>query len=129
MSSPKLSLRLLEGRFSVCCLPDGEAVPSWVMSTAGFSSVTRTAEELSIVCPQDAVPEGIRCETGFRALQVAGPLDFGLTGILASLATPLAEAGISIFALSTYDTDYVFVREASLPSAIQALTAAGHQIT
>jgi uncharacterized protein len=70
----------------------------------------------------------VECERGWRALVVRGPLDFALTGVLASLATPLAEAGVSIFALSTYDTDYVLVREAQLRDAVAALAAAGNDV-
>ena len=94
-----------------------------------MASVTRTAAELSIVAPSAAVPPEVRAERDWRALRVAGPLDFALTGILASLAAPLADAGVSIFALSTYDTDYVLVRHPQLDVALAALRAAGHTVT
>jgi hypothetical protein len=94
----------------------------------GFHSITRTAQELSIVCSESTVPKEVRSEAGFRALRVAGPLDFQLVGILLSLAQPLAEAGVSIFTLSTFDTDYVFVREEHLERARAALAAAGHDV-
>ena len=79
-------------------------------------------------CPEGQVPEGVKQETGWRAFKVAGPLDFSLTGILLSLADPLARAGVSIYAVSTYDTDYVFVKEQKLDQARQALLGAGHRI-
>jgi hypothetical protein len=90
--------------------------------------VTRTPDELSVVADEAAVPAGVRAERGWRALQVAGPLDFNLTGILASLAYPLARAGISLFAVSTFDTDYVLIKEDKLHDALAALQAAGHTL-
>jgi hypothetical protein len=91
-----------------------------------FWCVARTSEELSIVVEERSVPEGVRCERGWRGLKVAGPLDFGLTGILAAIAAPLAQAEISIFAVSTFDTDYVLVRQPRLEQAVAVLGAAGH---
>jgi len=120
-------LRLLPHRAAVCRLAADEAVPAW--ATAGpFSSVTRTPGELSVVCTGDLVPEGARCERGWRVFEVAGPLEFSLTGILAAIATPLAHAGVSIFAVSTFDTDYVLVKEENLAKAVDALRAAGHTV-
>jgi hypothetical protein len=89
--------------------------------------VTRTPSELSIVCREDAVPAGILANRGWRAIAVDGKLDFALTGILASLASPLAAAGVSIFAISTYDTDYVLVKQDTLERAIATLVGAGHR--
>ena len=123
-----LTLALIEGRFAVCRLAPGDEVPAWA-NGGSFTSVTRTRDELSVVCAEGAVPEGIRCEGGWRIFQTEGPLDFALTGILASVAVPLAEAGVSIFAVSTFDTDYVLVREENVPRAITALRAAGHQVS
>ena len=91
-------------------------------------SVTRTGDELSIVCPSDAVPDGADVQDGWRGLKVAGPLDFALTGVAAALTSPLAAAGISVLPLATYDTDYLFVREETLSGAIAALEAAGHTV-
>jgi hypothetical protein len=123
----QLTLVLLPGAFAVCGLDPNEAVPSW--ATRGtFVSVTRTPNELSVVCREEDVPEGVRCERGWRCLQVPGPLDFSLVGVLASLLTPLAEAGVSVFALSTFDTDYLLVREADLERAERALRTAGHEV-
>lgn len=127
MNRPRLDLILIQGRFAVCRLPPNAELPSW--AAGEFSSLTRTSDELSVVCAEDAVPKDIRCEAGWRILKVAGPLDFGLTGILLSIAGPLAEAGISIFALATYDTDYVMVKEQNLDRAIRALETAGHRVT
>jgi uncharacterized protein len=125
MAETKLTLSVLPDVLAVCRLASDSAVPGWAMAS-GFSSITRTADELSIVCPQKQIPSGVRHEGGWRCLKVEGPLDFALTGILASLAVPLGDAGISIFAISTYDTDYQLVRD--LDHAIAALTEFGHRI-
>ena len=123
-----MDLTLLPETFAICRLASGEALPTWAAGSAGLLSITRTAEELSIVCEAAAAPEGITASRGWRCLRVAGPLDFALTGVLAALAAPLAEAGVSIFAVSTYDTDYLLVREAQLESALAALEQSGQSI-
>jgi hypothetical protein len=123
----RLNLLLLKERLSVCRLAPAEAVPPWAGSGA-LTSVTRTDEELSVVCAEGAAPEGTDCESGWRALKIEGPLDFGLTGVLASVAGPLAEAGVSIFAISTFNTDYMLVKEERLEKAVAALAAAGHRV-
>ena len=84
-------------------------------------SISRTAEELSIVCPEDMAPEGAKVTGGWRAFKVQGPLDFSLTGVVATLTRPLAEARISVFTVATYDTDYLLVKQADLDAAQQAL--------
>lgn len=97
----------------------------------GLASLTATRGELSLVAPDAsaaALPAAARAERGWRALRVAGPLDFSLVGILAALAAPLAAAGVSIFALSTFDTDYLLVRDAAVGAALAALAAAGHDV-
>ena len=123
----QLKLRLLPALLAVCRLAPGEAVPAWAAGP-GLVSVTRTADELSIVAPQERVPEGITAQRDFRALRVAGPLDFSAVGVLASLVQPLAAAGVSIFSISTYDTDYILVRQSDLARAIAALESAGHTV-
>jgi hypothetical protein len=90
--------------------------------------VTRTAEEISIVCPVEHAPEDVFAEKPWRCFKVEGPLDFRLTGVLAALARALAEAGVSIFALATYDTDYLLIKEQDMSRAVLALTEEGHQI-
>ncbi len=127
MPAPSLTLSLLPDTFAVCRLAANAPLPGWALD-GPFYAVTRTGEELSLVCRQDQVPAGVICQPGWRALQVAGPLDFALTGVLASLAQPLAAAGISIFALSTFDTDYLLVPEATLEAAQTALCNAGHML-
>jgi hypothetical protein len=122
-----LTLELLLRQFSVCRLAADAAIPQW--GTRGvLSSVTRTADEVSIVCDSKNVPGEVMSENGFRCFKLAGPFPFAMTGVLASVLEPLAKAKISIFAVSTYDTDYVMVKEKSLAKAIKALRAAGHQV-
>lgn len=129
MTAEGLELRLLDGALAVARLDAGAAQPDWVTAGAGqLLAVVRTPNELSVVCRQGAVPLDVRAERGWRALEVAGPLEFALTGVLASLAVPLAAAGVPIFALSTFDTDYVLVREERLDDAVGALRDAGHEV-
>src|SRR5438045_1250270 len=99
-----LTLVPMTGTFAVCKLPPEVPLPDWVVR-GSFFSVTRTTDELSVVCDQDAVPDGVRCERGWRCLRVSGTLDFSVVGVLASLVGPLARAALSVFVLSTFDTD------------------------
>lgn len=122
-----LTLILAPERFAVCKLAPGAPIPTLPLHTS-LVALTLTQEEVSLVLPEEFAPEVAMTAPGWRALRVAGSLDFGLTGVLASLAAPLAEADISIFAISTYDTDYLLVQASSLPAALAALRAAGHTI-
>ncbi|MEL6616644.1 MAG: ACT domain-containing protein [Bacteroidota bacterium] len=122
-----MRLRVVPGPVAVCRLSPEATVEPW-MWTGPLASVTRTADEMSVVCSPEAVPEGVRCEAPWRALVVEGPLDFALTGVLASLAGPLAEAGIPIFVVSTFDTDWLLVRADRLEAATEALRACGHRV-
>jgi len=120
-----LTLSVLDVTFAVSRLDKGSPVPGWAL-TGDIFSVTRTPDELSVVCPQGSVPAGVLCEGGWKCIKVNGPLDLSLTGILASLAVPLAKAGVPIFAISTYDTDYILVKAADLEKAAVAIRDAGH---
>ncbi len=122
-----MHLRILDIELGIARLPPSSAIPEWAHA-GPFSSVTKTPEELSIVCRDSSIPDGVRSERGFACLQVAGPLDFSLTGVLASLANPLAEAEVSIVAISTFDTDFVMVKSAELEPALRVLRAAGHVV-
>jgi hypothetical protein len=122
-----LTLQLIPGEFAVCRLSASEPTPSWAGS-AGFSSVTRTADELSIICPAAQVPAGVKHEAGWSLLKFQGPFAFTETGILAAVLAPLAAAKIGILATATFDTDYLMVKSAQLPEAQRALTAAGHTV-
>jgi hypothetical protein len=123
-----LKLRTIPDRFAICKLQSGESVPSWAIS-GKIWSVTRTATELSIVCIQENIPQDVKAEGNWRMLEVIGPLPFEMVGVLSSLATPLAENGVSIFTLSTFETDLILVKEKSFKLACQTLTKAGHIIT
>jgi hypothetical protein len=122
-----LTLILLPDEMVVARLSADAALPDWALA-ASFVSITRTPDELSILCPASHAPDDIQAERGWRCLQVAGPLDFSLVGMLASLLGPLQEAGVSVFALSTYDTDYLLMKNTQLSRALKALRAAGHHI-
>jgi hypothetical protein len=124
---PSLTLCLLPETLAVCRLPPATPLPGWA-ARGGFWSLTRTPNELSIVCSQSDVPDGIQAERGWRGLQVEGPLDLSLVGVLAGLTRPLADAGVNIFAVSTYDTDYLLVKQERLEEAVRALEAAGFEI-
>jgi hypothetical protein len=122
-----VTLDVLPGRLAVCRLAPSAAVAAW-MQTGALWSATRTDAELSVVCDEGRVPDGVTAEPGWRALHVRGPLDFALTGVLADLARPLAEAGVPIFAVSTFDTDVLLVKADRLTDAVGALRAAGHDV-
>ncbi len=122
-----MDLRVLTERLSVCRLPTTAAWPT-PPADGSFYSVTRTDAELSVVCVEDAAPEGATVEPDWRVLEVAGPLDFSMVGVMAALTAPLADVGVSVFVISTYDTDYVLVHAAALERAVEALRAAGHEV-
>ena len=124
----RLRVGIVLGRFGVCRLSASSAIPEWA-DGPGFVSITRTTDEVSVVCAEDRVPVGVPCERGFAAMRVEGTLAPDLVGVLASLAGPLADAGIPILAIGTYDTDYVLVRDRDLDLAIAALGRAGHDVS
>jgi len=123
----RYKLRILPGRMAVCRLSPTAPIPDWA-GTSSLLAFVRTKDELCVVCAEGDVPANITAEPGWRTLQVQGPLDFSQVGVLASLATVLAEANISLFALSTFDTDYLLVKQSHLERAVEALTQAGHQV-
>jgi hypothetical protein len=122
-----LTMELMKGLYGVCRLNSDEVLPEWALQ-GSFYSITKTSDELSVVCPQDNIPKNIICEKDWRILRIIGPLDFSLIGILSSISTILAKKGISIFAVSTYDTDYILVRDKDTGSAIEALSAEKYEI-
>ena len=122
-----LHVSVLKDRLTVCRLERDTEVPDWAVK-GGLSSITRTPDELSIVCLEQNVPESLQCERGWRALKLRGPFEFSTVGVLVSVAEPLAEAGVSIFTISTYDTDYILVKEEQLDNAATALQKAGHRL-
>lgn len=127
MGNDKLTLSLLTKEYAVCKLEPGHDIPEWVTNNA-FWSVTKTRNELSIVCPEDQVPDNVKTESGWRILEVEGPLDLSMMGVLNSLTKPLADSKISVFVLSTYLTDYLLIRSKDLKPAIEVLQTQGHKI-
>jgi hypothetical protein len=122
-----VQLRTLPDTYAIVRLQPGAELPEWV-DKGPFRSVTRTDNEVSVVCRDRDVPEGESAEPGWRVLEVLGPLDFSLTGVVASLVDPLAKAEIPLFVVSTFETDYVLVRGNDLDDAIEALELAGHEV-
>jgi len=123
-----MTLDVIAGGYAICRLVADAPVPAWATRGA-FSCVTRTAHELSIVCESDDVPADVKAERNYRGLAVRGPLDFSLVGVVAALAGTLADAAVSIFVVSTHDTDYLFVRDADRDRAVATLRAAGHIVS
>ena len=127
ISSRRIQLSLLPQRFAISRLAADSPIPEW--ATLGpFFSVTRSGDELSVVCELSRVPTGVQSQPGWRLLRVHGPFTLSEVGVLSALAAPLADAKISLFAISTFDTDYLLVASATLAAAISALERAGHTI-
>ncbi|MFZ4715011.1 MAG: ACT domain-containing protein [Bacteriovoracaceae bacterium] len=122
-----MNLIILDKKFAISRLNPDSIIPEWALSSS-FLSITRTSNELSVVCEFDLVPKSIKCDSDWKILKIEGVLDFSLTGILASIAQPLAGAQISIFALSTYDTDYILVKQDCLTKACEVLMLNGFKI-
>ena len=122
----RLMLRRVEGSFAVCRLPADASIPVWTTGSS-LCSITRTADEFSVVCPESAVPAEVRCERGWIGVRITGAIPFSETGVLAALVTPLAEVGVGLFAISTFDTDYLLVKADDEKRARAAWLAAGHR--
>jgi uncharacterized protein len=122
-----MRLSVLPDRFAICRLPPEDSLPDWALR-GSFFTVTRTGDELSIVCQQDQVPAGVKVECDWRCLKLHGPIPFATTGVIAALTRPLAEAKISVSAIATYDTDYLLVKADTLEPAIQALRSQGFEV-
>lgn len=121
MKTKKLTLSILPEKFGICHFDKKSPLPDWAKGESAFTSITRTSDELSIVCPQDKIPGGVLAEKDWRTFKVKGPLGFVLTGIVASLSKPLAETQISILYISTYETDYLLVEDKNLEKAKKIL--------
>ena len=122
----RLSLERLPGTLAICRLAAGDPIPAWARGT--FTSITRTADELSIVCEAAAVPENVRSDAGWRGLRVSGSIAFETTGVAAALVAPLAAASISVFLVATFDTDYLLLKAERFDTALSILRAAGHEV-
>ena len=123
----KLSLTLLPHKYAACQFHPDKHIPYWALM-GDFVSLTRTPEELSIVCQQDNVPDDIEAERGWRCVQVQGAFDFSVSGVNASLAVPLADADISVLAIATYATDYLLIKEKDVERALRVLERSGHTV-
>ena len=122
-----LRVHVVAGRFAVSRLEAHAQVPNWATG-ASFVSITRTPDELSIICEEANVPRAARAERGYAMLMIEGPLAPDMVGVLLSLIAPLAQVGVSIFAISTFDTDYVLVRASQLDRALDAIRGGGHVV-
>ncbi len=120
------TLNILSDTFAICRLNAATPIPKW--ANGRFVSITRTPDELSIVCEQDQIPNSVQAERGWRVLQIAEKLDFSLTGVISKLTTVLAESKIGVFVISTFDTDYILVKERDLERAVEAVKRAGYSI-
>ncbi|HEX4489301.1 MAG TPA: ACT domain-containing protein [Terriglobales bacterium] len=123
----KLKFSIVPGLFAVSRLLPEAAIPQWAHS-ASFASITRTSDEVSIVCLASSVPEDVKSERDWACLKLLGPFPFQETGILASFLDPCARTGIPIFAISTFDTDYVLIKQQDQARTIVALTGVGYEL-
>ena len=126
-SSKRLNMTAMKEAMAICRMEPHEGIPAWIVE-GPFYAVTRTEDELSLVCPEKQVPQGIKSDRGWRCLKIQGPLALSETGILASIAGPLARAGICIFVVSTYETDYLLVKKKDFLRVIRLLCRVGHQV-
>lgn len=124
MKRPGQRFRALPDRYAVCRLPAQSVVPAW--AAGPFLNITFTDDEVAVICPAENVPMTVRAERNWRVLKLVGPFSFNAIGVLASLATPLARAGISLLSIATYDTDYFLVKTEVFEDAITVLLSAGH---
>ena len=122
-----LTLSLLPETLAICRLERDALIPSWAQASS-FFSMTRTENELSIVCPQECVPEGTRCNTDWKCFRIEGPIEFSAVGVLASFVEPLAKANVSVFVICTFETDYLMVKKKDVGRAARGLSSAGHRI-
>lgn len=120
------SLEVVPSKLAICRLQPDADMPEW--ATGAVASITRTAAELSVVCAEENVPSDVPVDSGWRCLRVAEKLDFSIVGVIAAISSTLADANISVFVISTFNTDYVLIKECELKDAIQVLRAAGHAI-
>lgn len=125
MKRKQISLKMLDGRYAIGRLAAHDALPAWADGT-GFVSISRTEEELSIVCREERMPQDVRCDRDWVCFQFLGPFAFDQTGIALSVIRPLSEGGVGIFLVSTFDTDYLLIKQPLLERARCLLLEAGH---
>ena len=122
ITGEQLTLRLLEDRFAICKTDNNLPIPIWILGSRDFYSITRTEEEMSIIVKESSAPQDVEKEVGWRAFKIEGILDFSQTGILSSLSGLLAAEGLPVFVVSTYNTDYLFIKEKDLEKARKVLS-------
>ncbi len=127
MNPPLLKLIILAQRLAVCRLEVSAPIPEWAGGES-FLSISRTRDELSVICEEHLVPAGFQASRGWRGFKIVGPLDLDLVGILVSVAVPLAQSNVGILPVGTYETDYILVRDRHLNDAIKALRFAGFDL-
>jgi hypothetical protein len=118
---------VLAGRYAICKLDPDSSIPAWALAPREFYSVTRTSDELSIVCPEGALPQEMTASRGWICLKLEGPFALSETGVLSAFLNPLAANAIAIFAIATFDTDYALIQEKFWARASAILRAAGHE--
>ena len=128
MTQRLLHLSLIKEKYGICTLPNSAPIPDWALNES-LVSITSSEKELTIVCRQDIIPSQCKCDLDWRCFKVDGSFDLNQTGVISSLSSPLADAGISIYVISTYDTDYFMVKEENVEQAISVLSNSGHSIT
>jgi hypothetical protein len=128
MTQRQLNLSLLDEEYGICSLPAAASIPDWSLKQS-LISITRTDEELTIVCRQDLIPPEFKSDLNWRCFKIDGAFDLNQTGVISSISSPLADAGISIYVISTYSTDYFLVKEKKLDQTISVLSDSGHNIT
>ena len=128
MKQRQLQLSLLKDKYGICTLPNTAPIPDWAL-TQSLASITRTEKELTIVCRLEILPSQYQSDLKWRCFKIDGSFDLNQIGVISSISSPLADAGISIYVISTYDTDYFLIQEHNLDQTISALSNSGHSIT
>ena len=128
MTQRQLKLTLLKNKYAICSLPKDALIPDWAL-TQSLISITRTDKELTIVCRQDIISSELQSDLNWRCFRIDGSFDLDQIGVISSISSPLADAGISIYVISTYDTDYFLVKEEKLNQALSVLSNSNHSIT
>jgi hypothetical protein len=128
MTQRQLKLSLLKDKYAICTLPNDTPIPDWAL-TQSLISITRTGKELTIVCRMDSIPSELQSDLNWRCFRIDGSFDLNQIGVISSISSPLADAGISIYVISTYDTDYFLVQDKNVEQTISTLSNSGHSIT
>jgi len=128
MKQRQLQLSLLKDKYGICTLPNNAPIPDWAL-TQSLASITRTEKELTIVCRREILPSQYQSDLNWRCFKIDGSFDLNQIGVISSISSTLADAGISIYVISTYDTDYFPIQQQDLEQTISVLSNSGHSIT